>query len=101
MVKNKNEIIKLITERKADINKFGVKKVGLFGSFVRGEETLSSDVDLLVEFSRGEKNFRNYIGFAEFAEKILGRNVDVLTEESLSPHLVPYIKRGIEYVETA
>lgn len=101
MVTNTNDILELINSRKSDIGKLGIVKVGLFGSFSRGEQTQESDIDLLVEFDKNKKNYQNYMNFVKLAENLLGREVEVVTPESLSPYIAPYIKREAKYVKTA
>ena len=88
-----------VQENKAEIRKFGISRIGLFGSFVRGEQKEDSDIDLLVEFQEGKKTFRNFIEFSEYIEKTLGRKVEVLTPESISPYITPYIKNEVKYVQ--
>jgi len=78
-----------------------VDKMGIFGSFVSGTQNNNSDVDLLVQFKKGQKNFRNFMGTADLTETLLGRNVDLLTPESLSPYIGPYIEKEAEYVQIA
>ena len=99
MVTNKKQIIDLLKQNIDKFEKLGIKRVGVFGSFVSGKHTQKSDVDLLIEFQRGQKTFRNFIEAANFTESLLGRNVDLLTPESLSPHLAAYIKKEVEYVQ--
>lgn len=99
MVVNKQDIIDLLKENSGKLQQLGVKRVGIFGSFVTGTQTANSDVDLLVEFNKGQKNFHNFMGTANFTETVLGRNVDLLTPESLSPYIGPYIKKETEYVQ--
>ena len=100
MVANTNEVLNLINSKKDEINKLGINKVGLFGSFSRGDQNPQSDIDLLVEFNPGKKTFKNYMGFVRLTENLFGREVEVVTPESLSPYLAPYIKREVKYVET-
>ncbi len=61
---------------------YGVAKAGIFGSFARGEDKKNSDIDILVEF-RGEKSLLDLAGLKLELEKVLCRNVDVLTYNSL------------------
>jgi len=75
--------------------------MGIFGSFVSGMQNNNSDVDLLVQFKKGQKNFRNFMGTADLTEALLGRNVDLLTPESLSPYIGPRIEKEVEYVQIA
>ncbi len=59
-------ILKKIRENMDVIRGYGVKRIGLFGSYVRGEQGLESDVDILVEFESGMKTFDNYMGLKFF-----------------------------------
>jgi hypothetical protein len=99
MVNDKQEVIKRIEANRDKISKLGISRVGIFGSFIRGEQRKNSDVDLLIEFEPEEKTYRNLLNFAELAESFLGRNVEVLTEKGMSIYLKPYIDREIEYVQ--
>lgn len=75
MVAKAGDILDLINAKKDDINKLGITRVGLFGSFSRGDQNQESDVDLLIEFGRNKKNFKNYMGFVKLAERLFGRDV--------------------------
>ena len=77
---------------------FGVRKLGIFGSFVRDEANLHSDVDVLVEFDPERKSFDNFMRLSFFLEEILQRRVDVVTTNSLGPHIGPRILASVEYV---
>ena len=68
------------------LRKFGVKKASLFGSVVRGEATEKSDVDLLIEF-KGKKTLLDLVRLKMRLEELLGRDVDVLTYNSINPLL--------------
>ena len=71
--------------------KFGVKKTGIFGSFVRGEERQGSDIDILVEFEGGSETFKNYMHFKFFLEDAFSRKVDLVIIDDIKP----VIKEGI------
>lgn len=100
-VQNKEDILLRLKKHRAILKNFGVEQIGLFGSFVKNRQKKSSDVDLLVKFAKSKKTFRNFIQFAAYVETLLGRNVEVLTPESMSPYLAPYIKKETEYVKIA
>lgn len=68
-----------LQERQKEIIAFGVKRLGLFGSFVRGQQDDSSDVDLLVKSHTGRKTFDAFIQLAFFLEDLLGRPVELVT----------------------
>ncbi len=96
-VQTKEDVLSIIEENRDKIKTFGVKKIGLFGSFVRGEQDANSDVDLLVEFERGQKTFDNFIQLSFFLEDVLKRRVELVTAESLSPYILPHIIKEVEY----
>lgn len=99
MVTDKQQIIDLLKQNSSELRKLGVVRVGIFGSFITGKQTSKSDVDLLVEFSKNQKNFQNFMKIVNLTESILGRNIDLLTPESLSPYIGPYIIKEVEYVQ--
>jgi len=100
VVNSKQQVINLIVKNKQAFRSLGAKKVGLFGSFARGEQTRESDVDLLVDFLPEQKSYRNFLNVADLAERLLNRKVEVLTPQSLSPYLAPYIEKDVTYVQT-
>lgn len=97
-VQTKNEVSSILLSHRKEIEKFGVKRIGLFGSFIKGRQNKKSDIDLLVEFIRGKKSFKNFIYLAFFLEDLLNRKVELVTPESLSPYLKPNVLKEIEYV---
>lgn len=96
-VETKEQIFLLLDQSDEKLKNFGVKRCGLFGSFLRDRQNLQSDIDLLVEFEMGKKTYDNYIHLAFFLEELFGRSVDLVTPESLSPHIGPHILREVEY----
>jgi hypothetical protein len=72
--------------------------LGLFGSFRRDQQHGDSDVDLLVEFEPGAKTFDRYMDLAQLLEDLLGRRVELVTPEALSPYIGPHILQEVEYV---
>ncbi len=75
--------------------KFKVKEIGIFGSYVRGEESEKSDVDILVEFYAPIG--WEFIDLKEFLEEILGREVDLVTVGALKPQLRDKILKEVVY----
>ncbi len=97
-IATKSDLLALVHGHQDELKSFGVKRLGVFGSFVRSEQHDTSDVDVLVEFEPGLKTFDNFMHLAFYLEDLFGRSVDLLTPESLSPHLRPRILREVEYV---
>jgi predicted nucleotidyltransferase len=101
MVQTKEQILGLLQQHQSQLKGFGVKRCGLFGSFLRGRPRADSDVDLLIEFEPEQKTFDNFMHLAFFLEETFGRKVDLLTPESLSRHIGPNILREVEYAAIA
>ena len=97
-VKTKQDVIELLKKHQYELNEFGVSRLGLFGSFVRNSAKSNSDVDVLVIFEASQKNFNNFMSLSFFLEDLLGRKVDLVTIESLSPHIGENILQEVEYV---
>jgi uncharacterized protein len=98
---DKAQIFKRILSEQAQLSFFGVKNIGLFGSFIRGDQTPDSDIDILIEFTPEKHTFDNFMDVAFLLEKILGRKVDLVTPEALSPHIGPHILKEVERVSIA
>ena len=77
--------------------KYGVKKIGVFGSFARGEGKKGSDVDILVDFKNGCKTFDNYMELKFFLEDLFSRSIDLVTMEALRPQLKDDILQEVVY----
>ena len=93
---NKNEILEFLVKNKNEMQKrFSVKRIGLFGSFARGDQHEKSDVDILVEFE--EPTFDNYMDLKFFLEEHIGRSVDLVLVDSLKPRLRSLIVKEAAY----
>jgi predicted nucleotidyltransferase len=97
-VQTLTHVLELVREQQDQIKAFGVKRLGLFGSFVREEQDDESDVDFLVEFLPDRKTFDSFIHLAFYLEELLERRVELVTPESLSPYIGPHILNEVEYV---
>jgi predicted nucleotidyltransferase len=95
----KQEIHKKLADNEAQIRSYGVKTIGLFGSFVRNEQKRKSDIDILVEFEKGKITFDNYMHLKFFLEDLLGHKVDLVIRDDLKPQLRQYILREVEYAK--
>jgi len=88
------EVIKKIIENKKNIKRYRVKKIGLFGSVLKGKKN-PKDIDVLVEFER--VSFDNYMDLLFFLERLFKKKVDLIIESSLRPEL-KYVKKEAKYV---
>ena len=101
LVQSKQEIIDILKRYRVRLRNLGVQEIGLFGSFARGQQRADSDVDILVKFDPDQKTFENLIRLSSLLEELLGRPVEVVTTEALSPYIGPHILREVEYVDLA
>ena len=97
-IQTKEDLLDRLQINRADLRRLGVRRLGIFGSFQREEPRAESDVDLLVEFAPGEKSFDHYMELSFLLEEKLGRPVELVTPEALSPHIGPHILGEAEYV---
>ena len=87
----RTEVETRIAANQTEIFRLGVQRLALFGSVQRNETRKDSDVDVLVEFAPGQKTFDHLLALGELLEDALGHRVELVTVDSLSPYLRPYI----------
>lgn len=98
-VQTKIQVLNLLREHRQELDHFGVRRCGIFGSFARDTEIHpQSDVDILVIFEPDKKTFDNFMNLSFFLEDLFGRSVDLVTIESLSPYIGAHILDEVEYV---
>jgi predicted nucleotidyltransferase len=86
-MKNVETIKRTLFEHKADLReKFKVKNIGVFGSYVRGEQKGSSDVDVLIEFDDPIGLFE-FMKLENYLSDLLGVKVDLVSKKALKPHI--------------
>ena len=79
------------------LGKYGARKIGVFGSYARGEERPDSDLDLLVDF-RDRKSLLALVRIERELSENLGIKVDLLTEQAISPYLIDRIKSELKVI---
>jgi hypothetical protein len=95
---NKNQIVDFLRSHKEDmIRKYGVKKIGLFGSYARNEAKEDSDIDIVVEMD-SHQILRNFFALEQYLKEHLQKNVDLGTESSIRPGAVKRIMKEVIYV---
>jgi predicted nucleotidyltransferase len=90
-----DEILKRLEENREIIRGLGVRRLGIFGSYARGEQKEASDMDFLVEFE--EATLQNYLNLKELLEQLFGCPVDLVFEDTLKPRLKPIILNEVVY----
>ncbi len=93
---DKKKILEEIRKRRNKLKENGVKKIGLFGSYLKGTQKRGSDIDFLVEFN--EITSDNYFGLIFYLEKLFRRKIDLVIEEDLKP-AIKYVKEEAIYVK--
>lgn len=94
----REQAIERIVASEPAIRAPGVQQLSLFGSVLRDEARSDSDVDLLVQFLPGAKTYDRFLALAELLEARLGRAVELVTVEALSPFIGPHILAEAENV---
>ena len=88
-----------LTEQKNYLeNQFHVRKLGIFGSYVRGEETVTSDLDILIEFESGYRfGLLTFCHLENYLSDLLEVNVDLVMKDSLKPRIGQKILSEVIY----
>ena len=94
---NFEDAIRKIEKNMGKIKRYGVKRIGIFGSYIRNEQRENSDIDILVEFEKGKKTFDNYMELKFFLEDLFQCKVDLVSTGALKPDLKPYILGSVKY----
>ena len=91
-------ILKTLEQNVNQINqKFHIRKLGLFGSYARGDARTNSDIDVLVEFEK--PTFDGYMELKFFLEDLFHKDVDLVMKDSLKPRIKPSILAEVQYVQ--
>ena len=90
----KMDIIEILKKHKDIIQKkYTVKKIGIFGSYAKGTQKKSSDIDILVELET--PTYNNFIDLAFYLEELYGKKIDLITMKGLSPYIFPYVEKEV------
>ena len=94
-MQNVEDIKRTLSAHKAELkNNFKVKTIGVFGSYVRGEQKRKSDVDVLVEFEEPVGLFE-FMDLEMYLSKLLGVKVDLVSKKALKPHIGEHILKEV------
>lgn len=92
-----SEILSALRRHASDLRGYGVRKVGLFGSFTRADWSSKSDIDILVEFRPGSKTFDNYMDVKFFLEGLFHRKVDLVIKSALKARIKRRVLSEVKY----
>jgi predicted nucleotidyltransferase len=91
------KILKTLHEHESMLRRYSVRRIGLFGSYVRNRPRRGSDVDFLVEFTT--PTYDNFYDLSISLERLLRRRVELVTDRSLSPYLRPFVEKEVAWHE--
>ena len=89
--------LNVIQTHLAELLALGARRIGVFGSFARGEARGDSDVDVYVEFDEAKRTYDNFFALHELLESLLGRRVDLVTDKSLTETKARLILPTVRY----
>jgi predicted nucleotidyltransferase len=93
--KDAEAVLQRLLENREQIRGYGVRRIGLFGSYTRGEASKSSDLDFIVEFNK--KSFDSYMSLKFLLEDLFGTRVDLVISDVIKPRLRPTILNQVLY----
>lgn len=96
---NKQTVTRRLNVVKHQLLEYGVRRLGLFGSTVRGENTKDSDIDILLDFEEKQETYLNFMTVCDILQSQFKRNkLDIVTYKGLSPYIGKTILKEVEYV---
>lgn len=94
----KEDILRILKDESSFLKeRYGICKIGLFGSYSRGEQDAESDIDLLVKFEK-PIGFFKYVAVEEYLKEKLGAKVEMVMDDALKPVIRPYVMKEVVYV---
>lgn len=97
-MKRLTDIKKIIRQHKRELGeRFKVREIGIFGSYVRGEERKKSDIDILIEFKEPVGLFE-FMDLEEYLERLFETKIDLVSKKALKPRIGKYILDEVEYI---
>jgi len=95
---SKENILSEMKQQKRKLQNLGIVRIGLFGSYVREEQSEKSDIDILLEFEPEKENFDNYMSVYDILENLFrNEKVEIVTRNGLSPYIGPQILKEVVY----
>ena len=100
MRKSLNEIKKILKEQEKELKeRYGIKEIGIFGSYLRGEAKEESDLDILVEFEPEAKiSLLEFVELENYLSDLLGVKVDLVEKSALKPRIGKQVLNEVVYI---
>jgi predicted nucleotidyltransferase len=94
----KEKIIEILKQQRPYLtSQFGVKRIGLFGSYLSRKHRKKSDIDILIEFEK-PIGFFGFLELEEYLKKLLKIDVDLVSKKALKPNIGKYILKEVIYI---
>ncbi len=94
-MKTLDEIQKILKQQKEFLRKkYKIKEIGIFGSYVRGEQSYTSDIDILVEFEE-IPSLLKFVKLENYLSEVLGVKVDLVEKKALKPRIGKHILQEV------
>ena len=98
MEKSLDRIKEILKKHEKELKeKYGIKEIGIFGSYLRGEAKEESDLDILVEFEK-TIGFFKFLELEEYLSNLIGIKVDLVSKKALKPYIGKYILKEVVIV---
>jgi predicted nucleotidyltransferase len=99
-MKTYEDVKNILAEYKDELRQiYGIKEIGIFGSYIRNEQEETSDVDILVEFSEEARiTLLDFIHIENYLSDLLGVKVDLVERNTLKPRIGKHILREVSYL---
>ena len=95
----RENILSILKTHKIVFTKYGVTNIGLFGSYLRNEQSAKSDIDLLIDFEPEKENFDNFMAVYDLFENLFkNERIEIITKNGLSKYIGPKILKDVMYV---
>ena len=99
-MKTQEHILSVLKNKYPELSRLGVCRIGLYGSYVKGDASENSDIDIIIDFVPEKETFDNYMLAYDIIENLFKENkVDLVTMNGLSPHIGPKILKDVKYVQ--
>jgi predicted nucleotidyltransferase len=96
----KKQVVDRIGANAVLLRKYGISKIGVFGSYARQRQRAESDIDILIDFEGEKETFDNFMCVCDLLERVFsGHKLDIVTAGGLSPYIGPHILKNVEYVQ--
>lgn len=90
----KEKVLRLLREHLEEIRGFNIQKISIFGSVARNQESPQSDIDILIKFD-GPPSYDLYMDLKFFLEDLLGRKVDLITEDGIRTEIREFVEKDL------